>query len=74
MTYTLIAMVVFFVYATFIFMYMHFTENNDTVDLVFGLFACFVGAALWILTIPAIVLLGGAWLTSRVIIMLLKKR
>lgn len=73
MTYPLIAMVVFFVYATAHFMYMYFTENTDTVDLVFGIFACFVAAVFWVLTVPTIVLLGCAWLTSRALVKLLER-
>lgn len=74
MEYWLYALGVFFVYVTAVFVYRHLTKNDNPVEFFQLLVFCVVGAALWFITVPIIVLIGGAWLTSRVVIMLLKKR
>lgn len=62
--------VVFVLYTTGLFVYVRF-YNKDNVDLFFGLICCVFAAMLWFITLPALFLLGIAWLISKGILKLL---
>jgi hypothetical protein len=62
----------FVVYASALFVYIRL-YNKDNIELVFGLLGCVFGALFWFVTLPAILLLGVAWLISKAILKMLEK-
>lgn len=67
----IVAASTFFISTTYLFVHKHLVNRDmDEVDVAVGLLFCLIAAFFWFISIPAVVLIGGAWLLAKVIVRL----
>jgi hypothetical protein len=65
MFYIIMACITMFISSVFVFVYNRNTKVMREESLVFGLFAAFLASMVWFVTIPAIIVIGSAYLVSK---------
>ena len=65
MFYIIMACITMFISSVFVFVYTKKSKFMYEENLVFGLFAAFLASMVWFVTIPAIIVIGSAYLVSK---------